>query len=87
MLAIVLVERLLDILQWLIIFRALISWFPNLRGSKVDQFLYMCTEPVIQPFRVLMERLGLFQGTPFDFSTLAAFIVIAVLQTLLASFA
>ena len=41
--------RVLGILQWLIIIRALCSWFPQVQQSAVGEFLYTVTEPMIAP--------------------------------------
>lgn len=65
--------------------RAIFSWFPQMRESKVAEFLYLATEPIIMPFRSLLNR---FQGArmvPIDIAFLCAFLALEFLQMLLLS--
>ena len=45
--------------------------------------LYYFTEPFILPVRKLLERFGLFQGTPLDVSFFITTLLLGMLQVLL----
>lgn len=75
--------RLLDLLQWLLIFRALASWFPQVQQSRIGELLYSMTEPMIAPFRSLLMRFETFRTMPLDFSSLLAFIVLEIIKVFL----
>jgi len=50
---------LLNLYAWLIIARALVSWFnPNPRNPLV-RLLYQATEPVLRPFRQILSPGGI----------------------------
>lgn len=73
------------LLEMLILFRALLSWFPQMRDSAVADFLYRVTEPVILPFRKLLNRFEALRSIPLDFSVLAAFLALELILGLLTS--
>jgi len=64
---------LIEFIEWMIVVRALMSWFPNSRGTKIYAFVYRVTEPIIGPIRELMFRF--FQG-PMDFSPVIALLLL-----------
>jgi len=76
------VSVLLSILELCMLARAILNWFP-LGESSLVYFLHTITEPVIYPVRILLERLGLFQGLPIDMSFFFTFILISILKMLL----
>jgi YggT family protein len=81
------VVRLLgDILTWLIVLRAVLSWVRPVRYSSwwsaLNQFLYETTEPVLAPIR---RRLPL--GGGIDFSPLVAIVLIYLLLLILGAVA
>ena len=49
----------LYILIVLIIGRSLMSWFPVSQGNQFARMLFQVTEPILDPIRQLMNRLGL----------------------------
>jgi len=55
------------IVNSLILVRVLLSFFPNLRYSKIADFIYQLTEPILAPCRALLDKLGLGMGM-VDFS-------------------
>lgn len=75
--------RLLDLLQWLLVFRALASWFPQVQQSRIGELLYTVTEPMIAPFRSILDRFQSSRTMMFDFAPLLAFIVLAILKQVL----
>ncbi len=50
--------------------RAILSWFPQGRESKVNELLYCVTEPIILPFRKLLEPFQRGSMIPIDFAIL-----------------
>ena len=55
--------------------RAILSWF-FLEESRIGDFLYAVTEPIILPVRLLFEKLGWFEGSPIDISFFVTFFLI-----------
>ncbi len=77
--------RLLGLLQWLLIFRALVSWFPQVRYSRIGEFLYEITEPMVAPCRNFLSRFRALNTMPIDFAPLMAFFILVFLQALLSA--
>ena len=71
--------RLIEIYYWLIIARAILSWFIRDPRDKVYRFLYGITEPVLAPIRRILPDMGL------DLSPLIAFFILQVLKRLILS--
>ena len=74
------------ILQFLMMARAIMSWFVNDNdgSSRIYDFLYFATEPVIYPVRRLLHKVGLAgDGMIIDFSFLATFIILWIVQLML----
>ena len=71
----------LELLKWLIIARALMSWFvaPNSRHPVVEA-IRRITDPVLRPFERLLPPMSGIDVTP-----LLAFFAIYLLQSLLRS--
>nr|WP_300090514.1 YggT family protein [Sedimentibacter sp.] len=72
---------LLRIIDSLILVRVLLSFFPTLQYSKVSNFIYQMTEPIMAPCRAILDKLGLGMGM-IDFSPILAFLFINLLQNL-----
>ena len=77
--------RLLNLLQWLLVFRALVSWFPQVQQSRIGELLYAVTEPMVAPCRSLLSRFYSLRTMPIDFAPLLAFMILLILQSLLSS--
>ena len=77
--------RLLNLLQWLLVFRALVSWFPQVQQSRIGELLYAVTEPMVAPCRNLLSRFSSLRTLPVDFSPLLAFMILLILQSFLSS--
>ena len=80
----VVIGVLIEILWWLIIVRALLSWVNPDPSNPIVQFIERTTEPVLAPFRRLIPtyRLGI------DLSPIAAllflyFLKVFLIQTLM----
>lgn len=63
--------------------RAILSWFNVNADNPIIKFLYVVTEPAIQPVRRLFQKLNWFQNTPIDMSFSMTFILIFVLETVI----
>ncbi|MDF2616303.1 MAG: YggT family protein [Sedimentibacter sp.] len=72
---------LLRIIDSLILVRVLLSFFPTLQYSKVSNFIYQMTEPIMAPCRAILDKLGLGMGM-IDFSPILAFLLINLLQNM-----
>ena len=77
------VRAILVVLELLMLGRALISWLPLPEDSRVEEFLYSVTEPVIMPVRSLCERFGWFENLPIDMPFFITFILLSVLSAIL----
>lgn len=75
-----LVEILINILSWLILVRALISWVSPDPFNPIVQFLYRATDPILAPIRKFLPTLG-----PFDISPIVAFFILYFLNLFLVS--
>ncbi len=70
-------------LQFCMLIRAVLSWFPLDDDNKFLIFIESITEPVIFPIRALLDKLGLFTNFPLDMSFLFAYILLSILSGLL----
>lgn len=70
------IEIVLTLYMWIIIFRAVISWVNPDPYNKIVILLYRATEPVLQPIR---RRLP-FNNAGIDFSPIIVILVIIFLQ-------
>ena len=79
------VFALLNIIKWLVIIAAVISWLNPDPRNPIVQFLYKTTEPLLRPFRRLLppRRTGGIDFSPLVLILLIVFIE-AVLSRLLA---
>ena len=73
----------LEILGIAFFVRAILSWFDPMGEWQISGFLYMLTEPITVPVRLLFERMGWFQGVPMDIAFTATWLLLILLQTLL----
>ena len=55
---------LLQIFAYLVIARALTTWFPNARYHPIVQLLYQITDPVMIPLSRLVPRIGMIDLSP-----------------------
>lgn len=76
-------DTLLDILQYMMFFRALISWFPGLSESSVGVFLYTVTEWLIIPVRALFDRCGWNNMMMIDVPFFVTFIILSIVGSIL----
>ena len=55
---------ILQIFAYLVIARALTTWFPNARRYAIVQLLYQITDPVMTPISKLIPRIGMIDLSP-----------------------
>lgn len=51
-------SRLLEIIGFLLVARALVSWFPDLRRHQIVQLLFDITDPIMEPIRKVIPPIG-----------------------------
>lgn len=68
---------LLTVVQFAMLARAILSWFPIDNGFV--NFLHAITEPFVLPIRLLFERLNWFTGLPIDISFFVSYLLISAL--------
>ncbi len=81
--ALIVIYRVLSIIlygfDFLLLVRAVCSWVPDFRNSRVYSLSYTITEPILSPVRKLMWRFDWARRFPLDLS----FLVVCILTTLL----
>ncbi len=75
---------LIDVLHIAMFARAILSWFDQMQEWKITSFLHMLTEPIIMPIRALCEKMNWFVGLPIDIPFLLTWLLLSLLQALLA---
>ena len=55
---------ILQVFAYLVIARALTTWFPNARSHPIVQLLYQITDPVMIPVSKLVPRIGMIDISP-----------------------
>ena len=74
---------LIEMISTLMLVRAILSWIPPARNSKINEIICMLTEPFIMPFRLLFDKLGIGQGFFIDLSFMASIITLQIIAALL----
>lgn len=77
------VRYIIAAIQFMMMGRAIISWFPIDEDNPIVTFLYAVTEPIIIPVRSLLEHFGWFQGLPIDMSFFITFILLSIIEMFL----
>jgi len=81
------VDLFFRVIDFLVILRVFLSWVPLAFNSNVIRFIYQVTDPIIEPFRSLLDRfmlLGL--GFYIDFSPIIALMALDLIRRLIISF-
>lgn len=74
---------LISALEILMLARAVMSWFPQAQGNRFHQAVTAFTEPVIMPFRSLVNRIPALRGFPLDISFMLAYLVLIMIETVI----
>ena len=72
-----------QLITFAIVIRALLSWFQLDPNNPLIQALAAITDPVIDPIRRVMPRLGMFDLSPFVAIILIQFLISPVFQKLM----
>ena len=67
------------VLKWIMLARAISSWFVKDQSNPIIRFLYEVTEPMVAPIRELMKKLNIGGGT-FDFSFIVVYLILIMLE-------
>ena len=74
---------MLWVLDFALLARAVFSWIDPEMESRVSSFLYVVTEPVIQPIRKLCYKMNWFQRTPIDVPFMIVMLLVILAQMVL----
>lgn len=74
---------LFTIIEFAILARVMISWFPVPRENRMIQVLYTITEPILGPIRTMISRSSFGRNMMFDFSPIVAFILLGIVQNII----
>ncbi len=78
---------LVRIIDFLVLVRCLLSWFPVDRDGPIVRLIYILTEPLLAPIRKMIFNSPLGgQGMMIDFSPIFVFILCEFALSLLQSF-
>ncbi|KGG79564.1 hypothetical protein Y919_11255 [Caloranaerobacter azorensis H53214] len=72
----------INLLETLILVRVFMSYIIRDLNNPVFNFVYQVTEPILSPFRDLMDKLGINTGM-IDFSPLLAFVFLDLISYIL----
>lgn len=70
------------ILNVLILIRILLSWVPFDRSNKYIKMLFTVTDPILEPCKSLIQRVGINMGM-IDISPIVAFLLLQLLEKIL----
>ena len=73
------VDKLFDVIYYLVLIRILLSWFIQDPRNKWFGILVQLTEPILAPFRMLLQRF--IPSMRIDFSPILAIIVLNALRS------
>ena len=76
------VSKFFSIIYLLMFIRILLSWIRVSPNNSLVNIIYQLTDPILEPFRNLIDRAGINTGF-IDFSPLIAFFVLQLLESLI----
>lgn len=79
------VDILFSIIEIAILARVVISWLPVNKDSRIIQFLYTITEPILAPIRSMIEKSAFGKNMMFDISPIVAFLLIGIVRNIVLS--
>lgn len=77
------ISSFLSLFELCLLVRAVCSWFPRARESRIYYFIFKITEPVLRPIRDAFMRWELARRCPIDLSFIAVIILITIAQRLI----
>ena len=75
------VLSLIEVLQFAMLARAILSWIDPMQEWRISAFLRALTEPVIMPVRMLCEKMHWFEGMPIDIPFLITILLLSMIGT------
>lgn len=78
-----LVSVVLEVVSIAMIVRMIVPLFTGSEDNKVCMLAALISEPFIAPVRAIMVKFNIGQGTPFDWSFFATYLIIWLLQIFL----
>ena len=78
-------DILIQIIDWIILIRVLLSWIPIDRSSPIIRLIYALSEPLLYPIRQLIRKSPLGDGMMIDFSPIILFLILRIIQNILHS--
>lgn len=79
---IVALDRFVNLLMWIVVFRALMSWFIKDPRHPIAAVISLLTEPILSPIRKLLKGLNI-GGNTLDFSPLIAVLLLQIASNVL----
>lgn len=70
--------QFLNMIIYMVLVRAVLSWFVRDLSNPLVRFLFEVTEPLLAPFKELQSKIGITGG--LDFSPIFLFMVIEFLK-------
>lgn len=77
------VDVLFKVMEYAILARVLISWFPIPKDSQIIRLLYQITEPILSPIRSIINKSALGKNMMMDFSPILAFVLIGLVRNII----
>ena len=75
------INILFEVLIWLLMIRIILTWLPHNRFHPIIDFIYKTTEPLLKPFRDMINPVG-----GVDLSPIIVFFLLRLIQRYLISF-
>ena len=76
---------LLSLFEIVLIVRAICSWVPYFRESKVNQLAMIVTEPIVSPIRNALFKISFMRRCPIDLSFIFLYLIIRMATTFLSA--
>ena len=75
------INILFEILIWLLMIRIILTWLPHNRFHPIIDSIYKITEPILEPFRNMINPIG-----GVDLSPIIVFFLIRLIQRYVMTF-
>jgi len=75
------IYQFVQVINFLVIVRVLMSWIVRDYRNPIANFFFQVTEPLLAPFRMIQQRLGI--GGMLDFSPILALLTIQLIANLI----
>lgn len=79
------IDVFFQVIYFLILIRILLSWFPVDRNGGIVNIIYSLTEPILGPFKAMIDKSPIGGGMMIDFSPVIALFVMNIVKMVLLS--